>query len=1076
MMPFKRINTLLGWVTFAVSFLVYMLTLEPSVSLWDCGEFLSAAYKMQVVHPPGAPFFLLLGRIFSLFAPNPAVAAVCINAMSAAASAGCVMFTFWITTYLAQKMLGSEESENGGSARNILIFGAGLTAAFSNTFLDTFWFSAVEAEVYALSSFFTALTFWAVLRWEQDADKPGGDRWLVLIAYFTGLAIGTHLLNLLVIPAVAFVYYFRRHTVTRKGLLIAFLVSLGVLGFIMKGIIPGTVWYLAHMDKLFVNSLGMPFYSGVLFGIALLVAALVYGIRYSIRAGRYLLNLVMLSVSFILLGYSTYTMVVLRSMANPAIDMNNPEDMFNLLSYINREQYGDRPLVYGPYFNASPVETQEVGEKWFADSSEYKLAGSKYDYKFDERYMTLFPRMGKAKENDDIGYRYWGGMEKTQSMINALQNKAAQGGLSEEEQEQLKALRAQKPTFANNLRYFFSYQLYYMYMRYFMWNFVGRQNDQQAMLGNTQFDGNWLSGIAPIDYLNTGNQKNLPDDLKNNKARNTYYFLPLIIGIIGMSLQFKKSNKDAWVVLILFLFTGILINVYMNQPPFEPRERDYSVVGSFQTFCIWVGLGVLGIAEWIRKYLKNARTAALTASAACLLAAPVLMASQNWDDHDRSARYLGIDYAKNYLQSCPPNAILFTNGDNDTYPLWYAQNVEGIRTDVRIINQSLLPTEWYSSVLLDKVYNSDALPLTLTKDDLRAGRFEYGFRYQNLGIDGFDEAAGSTDGRKVVNFILGKDPANISKDEVMPTRKIRIPVDRKAIMENGLVEGRDTASIAPFIEFRMPGEFFSKGDLLMLDLIVTNAERGWKRPICFTTTSGYDFMGLNSWLQCEGLAFRLVPVNGGTISEDRGRPANIAEQRTYDNLMKFRWGGMKEKKNFFLDDKAMLVPQALQQLAINMGDMYSNEINRMMSVKMSIDSGRQQDLPAGTDLVSYKADLDKKAQEYRAKGVALLDLITKEIPENVLSYRNEIRYYLAMLYMEFGEDKKGELWMDKCVNVANQYARYFKQFNQRTNSTAAEQYQTAMGIMQSVQKLAKDRGKTTLADKYQKIITQASRP
>jgi len=1076
MMSFKRINTLLGWASFAISFLVYMLTLEPSVSLWDCGEFLSAAYKLQVVHPPGAPFFLLLGRIFSLFAPSPAMAAICINAMSAAASAGCVMFTFWITTYLAQKMLGPADSDKESSVRNILIFGAGLVAALTNTFSDTFWFSAVEAEVYALSSFFTALTFWAVLRWEQDADKPGGDRWLILIAYFTGLAIGTHLLNLLVIPAVAFVYYFRRYTVTRNGLIITFLISLGVLGFIMKGIIPGTVWYLANMDKLFVNSLGMPFYSGVLFGIALLIAALVYGLYYSIRNGKYLLNVAVLSVSFILLGYSTYTMVVIRSMANPAIDMNNPEDMFNLLSYINREQYGDRPLVYGPYFNAAPVETEEVGEKWYGDSSEYKLAGPKYDYKFDERYMTLFPRMGKAKENDDIGYRYWGGMEKTQSMINALQNKAAQGGLAEEEQEQLKKLRAQKPTFANNLRYFFSYQLYYMYMRYFMWNFVGRQNDQQAMLGNTQFDGNWLSGIAPVDYLNTGKQSNLPDDLKNNKARNTYFFLPLILGLIGMALQFRRSNKDAWVVMILFLFTGILINVYMNQPPFEPRERDYSVVGSFQTFCIWVGLGVLGLAEWIRKYLKNARNAALVASAVSLLAAPVLMASQNWDDHDRSARYLGIDYAKNYLQSCPPNAILFTNGDNDTYPLWYAQNVEGIRTDVRIINQSLLPTEWYSSVLLDKVYNSDPLPLTLTKDDLRAGRFEYGFRYQNLSIEGFDEAAGFTDGRRVVNFVLGKDPANISKDEVLPTRKIRIPVNRQAVLENGLVELKDTGGIAPFIEFRMPGEYFSKGDLLMLDLVVTNAERGWKRPICFTTTSGYDFMGLNNWLQCEGLAFRLVPINGGTISEDRGRPANIAEQRTYDNLMKFRWGGMKEKKNFYLDDKAMLVPQALQQLVINMGDMYSNEINRMMSVKMSIDSGRQTQIPPGTDLTAYKANLDKTMQEYRAKGAALLDLITREVPENVLMYRNEIRYYIAMLYMEFGEDKKGEQWMDKCMNTANQYARYFKQFNQRSNSTAAEQYQTAMGIMQSVQKLAKDRGKTALADKYQKIITQASRP
>jgi hypothetical protein len=1071
MNSFQRTNTLLGWVAFAVSFIVYLLTLEPSVSLWDCGEFISASYKLQVVHPPGAPFFLLLGRIFSLFAPSPEYVAFSVNAMSAAASAGCVMFTFWITTYLAGKLLGKQEEENG--SRNILIFGAGLVAAFSNTFLDSFWFSAVEAEVYALSSFFTALTFWAVLRWEKAADEPGGDRWMVLIAYFIGLAIGTHLLNLLVIPAIAFVYYFRRYTVTRNGIILTVIAAIAALGFVQKGIIPGTVWYLAQMDKIFVNSFGMPFYSGVFFGILLLIGVLVYGIRFSIQRGRYYLNLAVLSVTFILLGYSTYAMVVVRSISNPAIDMNDPQDMFNLLSYINREQYGDRPLLYGPYFNAPAIATEEIGEKWFAGSKEYELAGPKYDYKFDEKYMTLFPRMGKSRENDELGYRIWGGMAKIQNQISALRQRG--GEMTEEEAQQLEALEAKKPTFANNLRYFFSYQLYYMYVRYFMWNFVGRQNDQQAMLGNTQFDGNWKSGVGPIDYLNLGPQKNMPKDLAANKASNQFYFLPLILGILGLSLHFRRRKLDAWVVMILFLFTGILINVYMNQPPFEPRERDYSVVGSFHTFCIWVGLGVIALAELLRRYVKNVRTAAIGSAAAALLASPVLMASQNWDDHDRSKRYLGLDFAKNYLNSCPKNAILFTNGDNDTYPLWYAQNVEGIRPDIRIINQSLLPTEWYSSVLLDKVYESDPLPLSLTKDDLRAGRFEYGITYQDMGIAAFDESKGFSDGRSVVNFILGKDKNNINKAEVIPSRKIRVPIDKAAVLRSGDVLPDDTMAIEPFMEFTIPGRVISKGDLLLLDLVVTNAERGWKRPICFTTTSGYDFKGLNVWLQNEGLIFRLVPVKGGTVREDRGRPSRMAEPRIYENLKQFRWSGMKEKKDFFLDDKAQMVPQAMLQLAINIGDYYSSEVARMMSIKTSIDSGRS-GMYEGLPAEAYSRKLGENMEKYRKRGVELLDLISKEVPESVMPYRNEIRYFFAMLYFEFGEDKKGEQWMEKCFRSAEEFAKFFKQYNARKNPTAGEQVNTALSIMQSVQKLAADRGKTTLADKYQKSINQVSRP
>ncbi|MEZ4805085.1 MAG: DUF2723 domain-containing protein [Bacteroidia bacterium] len=876
-MSYKMINNLLGWLMFLVAIVVYTMTLEPSVSLWDCGEFISASDKLQVVHPPGAPFFLLTGRLFAMFASEPAGVSVAVNFMSALCSALTVLFTFWITTHFAKKIV-KDTTQAGGK---IAIFASGVIAALALTFSDSFWFSAVEAEVYAMSSFFTALTFWAALRWEES-DSKYADKWLVLIAYLIGLAIGTHLLNLLVIPAVVFIYYFKNYNYTQKGLAYSFLIGLAILFFVQKGIIPGVPSLMAKMDLFMVNDMGMPFHSGSILALLIFIGATAYGIYYFAKVKvNHMANLAFVCLAYILLGYSSYAMVVVRTLDNPAIDMNNPEEPFNLLSYINREQYGDRPLLKGPYFNAPPADEngdnypdiKQGRDLYRQDSNMYTQIGVKQEYIYDKSYSTIFPRMGdKDKESSPQGYRSWGNMTDVSEQLEVaeqrLQNETDQDR-KREIQAEIEGIKRIKPKMSNNLAFFFRYQFGHMYLRYFMWNFVGRQNDEQGHDFNSNVHGNWISGISFLDAMRLGPQSGLPDYLENNQARNKFYFLPLIFGILGLILHFKKGRNDAIVTASLFLFTGILIIVFLNQPPYEPRERDYSLVGSFQTFCIWIGLGVLYLWNWLKGKMAGVTAAVLAGIIA--LSAPVLMASEGWDDHDRSERYLGIDFAKNYLMSCPPNAILFTNGDNDTYPLWYAQNVEGIRTDIRIINQSLLPTDWYSQVLLTKVYKSEPLPLTLTKDQLAAGNNDY-FQYQP------NKDFAPKDLRTVIKQLLSGTSPYYSN------RKFRVPVDKEAAIKSGVVSEKDSADIAPFIEIDFPARGLNKGDLVLLDLVATNAETGWKRPICFTTTSGSDgFLNMEPYFERRGLIFQLIPIRS---QASRNNVSRLNEEVMYENLMK----------------------------------------------------------------------------------------------------------------------------------------------------------------------------------------------
>jgi hypothetical protein len=860
---FSKLNNIFGWLTFLIAMVVYTLTLEPTVSFWDCGEFIMAAEKLQVCHPPGAPLFLLIGRFFALFAFGDASKVpFMMNMLSALMSALTVLFTFWTITHLARKIV-AKPYEELFPVQMIAIIGAGLVGALTLTFSDTFWFSAVEAEVYAASCFFTAITFWAILKWENIASEKHADRILVLIAYMVGLAIGVHLLNLLVIPAVVFVYFFRKYEPTTLRLFKAGGMSLLILIVIQFIIIPGLPLMSAKSDYFFVNTLGLPFYSGFAFFWIFLIAAFTWGIWYSIKKRKIMMNTALLCVAFVIIGYASYATLFIRSMADVPHDHQNVEDPFALVSFINREQYGDRPLGRGQYYTATQPVRIDYEDTYRKGKERYEIGEKKEIPIYDNDQMTIFPRMWSSRGDHVQAYREWEGIPE-----------------------------GKKPRFSQNLDFFFTYQLGFMYWRYFFWNFVGRQNDIQ---GHGEIsNGNFLTGIDFIDRFWLGPQKGLPQVMKDNKGRNTYFALPLLLGIFGLFFHFKKDAKDAFVVTLLFLFTGILIIVYLNFPPLQPRERDYAYVGSYQTFCIWVGLGVLWLWDLLARKI-NRTNAAVLATAVGLLASPVLMATQNWDDHDRSNRRTALDFAKDYLNSCAPNAVLFTNGDNDTYPLWYIQNVEQYRTDVRVVNLSLLNTDWYADILKRPVYNSPPIPGSLTPDKYRQGTRDYVIYYNNPALK-IDQTK-SYNLKDIIDFIGNdKDPrAKFTYNarttlSYFPTKKFFIPVDKDAVLANGTVAAKDADSIVSRVEFDIDKNGIYKNDLIVLDFIANN---NWERPVYFTTTTGREaYLNMEDYFQLEGLAYRLVPVKARDRSAGEGR---INTDIMYDNMMnKFVWGNMDQ--------------------------------------------------------------------------------------------------------------------------------------------------------------------------------------
>lgn len=938
---FKKLNNILGWLVFAVATFTYCSTIEPTASFWDCGEYIACAYKLEVGHPPGAPFFLLIGRFFALFGGgDPATAGMMINIMSALCSSFSILFLFWSITRLAYKAV-VKKGEEFTQGKQWAVLGAGAVGALAYTFSDSFWFSAVEGEVYAMSAFFTAVVFWAILKWEEEdtTDPIGALRWIVLISYLMGLSIGVHLLNLLVIPAICFIYYYKKYTFTWKSFIIAGVVSVLILGSVQSLIIPKIVKFLSDCEVYFTNTLHMGFSSGTIVYFFLLITTLAAFIAYStskkesyykigfyaaiafsvivvissgnagsmftraicfggilyginkFKANHNNINVLMMSLATILIGYSSFFVLVIRSQANTPMDENNPENAPNMLSYLLREQYGDWPILYGQYYNAptkSQSEFKDGDPIYMKDEKKGKYVvvdDRKHSIPvYDERFCTVFPRMWSSQSHHEAAYRYWGDVSNNHKSLSRTNEQTGE------------AETIEIPTFGANLRFFFNYQINYMYMRYFLWNFIGRQNDIQGMNNNT-LEGNAVTGIKAIDDMLLDADSSLKTHtMKSNKAANYFFALPLILGLLGFWFHYKNNKGGAWVVGSFFLLTGLAIIFYLNPTPYQPRERDYAYAGSFYAFAIWIGFGVLFLYEFLSKK-ANAKAAAAIATGVSLLI-PAVMAAEGWDDHDRSLRTLSRDCAINYLESCAPNAILFTNGDNDTFPLWYAQEVEGIRTDVRVVNLSLLQTDWYIAQQRRAAYESAPVPFTIPEEKLVSRLREVVYL--------FDKNQGPMSAKKAIEYVESDDVANKFEYgsgylDYLPTKQFYAPVDSMAVMKNKVISIKDTARLVKSINWSIGRGAITKNDLMVLDLVAHN---DWKRPIYFAVTTGAEaYLGLEKYFQLEGLAFRLVPIKQNEQEEMGGGRVNT--EVMYDNIMnKFLWGGM-DKPGVNLDENCL---------------------------------------------------------------------------------------------------------------------------------------------------------------------------
>lgn len=1019
-MTYKKINTIAGWSVFLIASFVYLSTIEPTASFWDCGEYISTAYKLEVGHPPGAPLFNLIGRFFTLFSDHHGAARM-INSMNAICSALTILFLFWTITAFAKKItLQSGELNN---QKIMLIMSCGLVGGLAYTFSDSFWFSAVEGEVYAMSSFFTAIVFWAILKWEEVADEPHSLRWIILIAFLIGLSIGVHLLNLLAIPAIVFVYYFKRYNVTRKGFVLAFFIAVATLGIVQAGIIPGIVSWAAKFELFFVNSLGLPFNSGTLFYFALLIAASIWGLWYTHKKNKPELNTGILAIVMVLIGYSSFFTLIIRSQANPPMDENNPENAINMLAYLTREQYGDWPILYGQYYNApldaaqpysdgKPVYTKDAAKGKYVITQDKKNSIPNYD----SRFSTIFPRMYSDQRNHITGYRNWTDGQGTPVTYTD------QNGESK---------TIMKPTFGENLKFFFSYQLGHMYARYFMWNFAGRQNDIQGHGGVLK--GNWISGVAPLDAIRLGPQENLPSSMTSNKGYNRFYLLPLILGLMGLFYHFKRDKLNGFIVFLLFLLTGIAIVVYLNNTPYQPRERDYAYVGSFYAFAIWIGLGVYALYDFFSKKIP-AQTATVLATITGLLAAPVIMAKDGWDDHDRSNRYTARDFAANYLNSCAPNAILFTNGDNDTFPLWYAQEVEGIRTDIRVVNLSLSNTDWYIEQLRRKAYDSDPVPLTLTEAQYRQGTRDYVPVYFNPNI--IKDSTKYYSIHQLMEFVGSEDPqAKIqtqsgSELSYLPTGKVLIPVDSATVVNNGTVPKGMESQILKAIPWNITKQYVMKNELMIMDIISTNK---WKRPIYFAVTVGDDaYMNLEPYFQLEGLAYRFVPMR--MINTD-GQTGKANTEIMFQNMMtKFKWGGMSND------------------------GIYMDENNLRMTMNLRNNFARL----AEALIAEGKKDQAKKA----------LEKCMQEMPQKNIPY-NYFILPVAEAYFKLDMTNEGTALLKELAKIYEDDLKYYFRFKGKMAESIDTERQQAMAVMQRLGQVARMYKQETLAkeleEKFKKL-------
>ncbi len=1010
MKKYNQYNIAFGWISFLIAAVVYLLTIEPTVSFWDCGEFITTSYKFEVGHPPGAPFFMIVGRVITMFG-GPESAAKLINAMSALASAFTIMFLFWTITHLAKKLIVVKNEISLG--QTIAVIASGFVGALAYTFSDTFWFSAVEGEVYAFSSLLTAIIFWAILKWENVADEPNSNRWLILIAYIIGLSIGVHLLNLLAIPAIVFIYYFKKYDVTRNGIIYALFASVAILGVIMYGIIPGVVTIATWFELLFVNTLGLPFHSGMLFYSAALIAAVVFGIWWTAKKQKVIWNTIILGFAVILIGYSSFALIIIRSAAEPPMDQNSPNNAFALLSYLNREQYGERPLMHGNYYN-TPLNPKnrysEAKDIYSQIDGEYVVTHNRVKPNYDDKFTTLFPRMWSTMEESHADdYKEWGKIKGTR-----IQHKNERG-----ENEIIV-----KPKFSENMRFFFSYHVNHMYWRYFMWNFAGRQNDIQSH--GSVIHGNWLSGVKLIDEARLGSQDNLPAKLANNKARNTYYFLPLLLGLLGIAFQYKKGaegKKGLWVVFLMFFMTGLAIVIYLNQYPHQPRERDYAYAGSFYAFAIWIGLGVLAIYEGLKKFVPETVSAGI-AGVITLALIPGILATENWDDHDRSGRYTARDFGANYLNTCQPNAIIFTNGDNDTFPLWYNQEVEGVRTDIRVCNLSYLQTDWYINQLKRQAYESAPVPFSLTLDKYRLGTRDIVYLMDNPRI-----ARNTVGLKEAINFIADDNPATKLKQAdgaaYIPKKIISFKIDKEAVIKNKVVAPEDYDKIVDTITIDLSDRnYISKDEMMILDLLATN---NWERPIYWAITVGRNkYMNLQDYFQVEGFAYRFVPIKSTSLPQQL-QFGRVETDLMYDNLMnKFEWGGM------------------------NNPDVYLDENNTRMMTNIRNSFNRL----AGGLIAESKNEM----------AIEIIDRCFDLIPIDLVS-PGYFATELAASYYKAGAKEKGKAKTEQILEIYNNELAYYFSLNPKFQQTKSvnEEIQRNLFFIQRMERTVRGSGDAEFA-------------